>query len=73
MRGKHNKNKLIRLFEYGARNSTPDARRIQEMHDLACDLGAECKAMENKPIVETKLPSKRRKLEALKRWATKNT
>lgn len=41
-------NKLLRLLEYGARNNRTDMQTIQEMHDMACQLGAECKH-ENAP------------------------
>lgn len=39
---------LRRLIEYGARNNRTDKQTIQEMHDMACQLGAECKH-ENAP------------------------
>lgn len=39
-----------RLLEYGARNSQPDLKRIQEIHDTACALGARCNH-ENMPGV----------------------
>ena len=42
--------KIERLTEYGKRNSSPDMGRIQEMHDLACGLGAKC-SMEHVPGV----------------------
>lgn len=35
--------KLQRLLEAGARNSRIDYGRIQEIHDVACSLGAKCK------------------------------
>lgn len=39
---------LRRLLEYGARNNRTDKQTIQEMHDMACELGASCRH-ENAP------------------------
>lgn len=36
--------RIERLTEYGARNNRTDAQRIQEVHDMSCELGAKCKA-----------------------------
>ena len=44
--------KEARMFEVGARNSAPDMKRIQEIHDAACQLGAECQAAGRGPMMQ---------------------
>ena len=39
--------KPLSALKYGARNSAADKGRIQNAHDLMCDLGADCRAMDD--------------------------